>query len=237
MIRATDTAALRTMLHAGEASFAVGVPGIIAEFHWTDGDPLEADDGALALATARGGIRVAPRGNERVHEHRGAPAAHQHEGSAQPAGTWCYWLPEPEARIAPAAGLVELGPDADAIRPADRDDPLFDLGFALGHVRACVRSAEPSLLDTLRRHAGADLLAPGNPAMSAIKSAAPHRVFMTCMTRIEVYQPIPSRARGERTPDGPHTHVLPAFRNQADPLAAQLPAQARAVLTVYPRGN
>ena len=43
--------------------------------------------------------------------------------------------------------------------------------------------------------------------MGLILAANPHRVFISRLGRIEVYQPIPP-ASG-RSPDGPHTHVLP----------------------------
>jgi hypothetical protein len=43
--------------------------------------------------------------------------------------------------------------------------------------------------------------------MGLILGANPHRVFISRLGRIEVYQPIPP-ASG-RSPEGPHTHVLP----------------------------
>jgi hypothetical protein len=56
-------------------------------------------------------------------------------------------------------------------------------------------------------HAGRPLFEPGNPTMSVILDANPHRVFVSRVGRIEVFQPIPP-ADG-KSPDGPHTHVLP----------------------------
>ena len=43
--------------------------------------------------------------------------------------------------------------------------------------------------------------------MGVILAANPHRVFVSRLGRVEVYQPIPP-ADGE-SPEGPHTHVLP----------------------------
>ena len=40
-----------------------------------------------------------------------------------------------------------------------------------------------------------------------ILAANPHRVFISRLGRIEVYQPIPPPSG--RSPEGPHTHVLP----------------------------
>jgi hypothetical protein len=48
---------------------------------------------------------------------------------------------------------------------------------------------------------------PGNPAMAMILAANPHRVFISRLGRIEVYQPIPPPSG--KSPEGPHTHVLP----------------------------
>ena len=40
-----------------------------------------------------------------------------------------------------------------------------------------------------------------------ILAANPHRVFISRLGRIEVYQPIPPPSG--KSPEGPHTHVLP----------------------------
>ncbi len=45
------------------------------------------------------------------------------------------------------------------------------------------------------------------PAMAMILAANPHRVFLSRLGRIEVYQPIPPPSG--KSPQGPHTHVLP----------------------------
>ena len=43
--------------------------------------------------------------------------------------------------------------------------------------------------------------------MGIILHANPHRVFISRLGRIEVYQPIPPPSG--KSPEGPHTHVLP----------------------------
>jgi hypothetical protein len=43
--------------------------------------------------------------------------------------------------------------------------------------------------------------------MAMILAANPHRVFISRLGRIEVYQPIPPPSG--KSPEGPHTHVLP----------------------------
>ncbi len=57
--------------------------------------------------------------------------------------------------------------------------------------------------------------------MGAIVAAGPHRVFLARFGRCEVYQPIPP-ADG-RSPEGPHTHVLPQLLRSGRTHAATEP--------------
>jgi hypothetical protein len=102
--------------------------------------------------------------------------------------------------------LTAIGPDREAPREEDRDSVLFDLGLGALHADFCVRVSDV-LASDLREHAGRDVFEPGNPAMGMILAANPHRVFISRLGRIEVYQPIPPPSG--KSPEGPHTHVLP----------------------------
>jgi hypothetical protein len=84
---------------------------------------------------------------------------------------------------------------------------LFDLGLGALQADFCVRLGDPDTVAQLRQHAGRSLFEAGNPAMGVILEANPHRVFLSRLGRIEVYQPIPP-ASG-KSPEGPHTHILP----------------------------
>ncbi|MEM8775588.1 MAG: hypothetical protein AAGF53_11185, partial [Pseudomonadota bacterium] len=53
------------------------------------------------------------------------------------------------------------------------------------------------------------LMEHGNPTMGAILEAHPHRVALTRLGRVEVYQMIGGPDTGGKSPEGPHTHVLP----------------------------
>lgn len=101
--------------------------------------------------------------------------------------------------------LTELGPDRAALRPADRDSVLFDMGLRTLQVDICIRTSDHGLIEILRSVEGRSLFE--GPAMGAIIAAGPHRVFIARAGRCEVYQPIPP-ADG-RSPQGPHTHLLP----------------------------
>jgi hypothetical protein len=103
--------------------------------------------------------------------------------------------------------LTEIGPDAGALRPEDRSGILFDLGLGLLQVDAFVRTADPSVASALRRHVGKSVFAADSGAMAIILEASPHRVFASSVGRVEVFQPIPPP--DGKSPNGPHTHVLP----------------------------
>jgi hypothetical protein len=103
--------------------------------------------------------------------------------------------------------LTELAPDADALRNEDRAAILFDLGLGARQVDVCVRVSDADVAERLRVHAGQSVFAPGNPAMGVILAASPPRVFVSRLGRAEVFAPIPP-AHG-KSPEGPHTHVLP----------------------------
>jgi len=88
----------------------------------------------------------------------------------------------------------------DAVKLSPVDNGALQADF-------CVRIGDRNLTKRLREHAGRAVFEPGNPAMGMILAANPHRVFISRLGRIEVYQPIPP-ASG-KSPGGPHTHVLP----------------------------
>jgi hypothetical protein len=103
--------------------------------------------------------------------------------------------------------LTEIGPDAGALRPEDRSGVLFDLGLGLLQADAFVRATDSSVISALRRHLGKSVFAGDSGAMAVILEASPHRVFVSSVGRVEVFQPIPPP--DGKSPEGPHTHVLP----------------------------
>jgi hypothetical protein len=182
--------------------WSVGTFGAIAEF-MRDPDEL-ADvtrgEAEVSVATSRGAIRIGSREEMRLVASETASGE-----------SWSHrvalCLPEDQCAMSRRAVVSELGPDTAAIRPQDRDGVLFDLGLNALQVDVCVRSADDKTIARLRAGVGRPLFDPENPAMGAILEANPHRVFACGIGRIEVYQPIPS-ANG-RSPEGPHTHLLP----------------------------
>jgi hypothetical protein len=185
-----------------EASWSLGTFGAIAEFARDPDESVELSrtDADLAAVTARGGIRITPNEGLRLF----ASESTTRESWSQRVS---LCLPANRCAMNGRTALTALGPDAEALREQDREAVLFDLGLGTLQVDACVRVADRELTAELLPYAGRSLFEPGNPAMMIILAASPHRVFITRLGRIEVFQPIPP-ADG-KSPTGPHTHVLP----------------------------
>lgn len=194
---------LRAELQSWDAGWSIGSFGAIGEFHQDEGETLIVDEpDALTRATERGAIRIVPRADmQAVAYELLSPRPHR----------WSHGLalclPEASAPSAQRPVLTELGPDREAIRAADRDDILFDIGLAQPQIDFCIRTRDPELLGILRSCCGSVTFA--SEAGAAILSAHPHRVVTSRLGRAEVYQKIGGPDTGGVSPSGPHTHVLP----------------------------
>lgn len=190
-----------------QSGWSMGSFGAIAEFHQDLGEiPVIDDPANLTRATRRGGIRIRPSALAHV-----VPVAYEtlspkrHRWSQAMA----LCLPEAMARRSARQVLTEIGPDDEAIRGIDRTGIVFDMGLSLPQCDFCIRTSDPKLLAVLRSNLGLSVMDPGNGAMPAILSAHPHRVALTSIGRVEVYQKIGGPDTGGVSPAGPHTHVLP----------------------------
>lgn len=185
-----------------DTQWSLGTFGAIAEFARDRDEPvaLAASGDGVAAVTARGGIAI--RVCDDMMPFASESLAKQHWNHRV-----AMCLPEQACAMGRRAALTELGPDVDALREQDRDGVLFDLGLDAPQADLCVRVADPRLAEALRGHVGRAVFEPGNPAMGLILAASPHRVFISRIGRAEVYQPIPPH--DGKSPEGPHTHVLP----------------------------
>jgi hypothetical protein len=97
-----------------------------------------------------------------------------------------------------------------------------------------VRASRPELLTALRAGEGRSVFDMYNPATKAIFEASPHRVFVTRIGRAEVYQPVPP-ADG-KSPDGPHTHLLPKLlrSGRTHPATVPIPQGSVPCIHLYP---
>ncbi len=201
--------------------WSVGVQGAVAEFH-------RADE-AVALGE---GTAVTALGAIRIDAPDGAAAWRYRLDGSRTEIALC--LPDGEAALPRRAVLTELGPDRDALREEDRCAVLFDLGLDLPHVTACVRTTDTETLAALRDGAGRSLIADKNPLLRQLAGLSPHRVFISRIGRIEVYQPIP--APGGTSPTGPHTHLLTGNlrRGREAPAPTPWPAGFSACVMLHP---
>jgi hypothetical protein len=188
---------LRNQFAQPETSWAIGTWGAIAEFHRDAAEPV-ALSGSGAI-TARGGIDL-----------RIDPAVHAVAWERPSSGdSWAHGIALCLTAGASAMGgrtaITELGPDCEALQSANCSEVLFDLGIGAPHCDVYVRTADAALLRVLRAATGRSVLTAG--LLNEIGAMSPTRVFMSKLGRVEVCTPIPT-ADG-RTPDGPHTHVLP----------------------------
>jgi hypothetical protein len=212
------------------AQWSAGTYGAIAEF---SRDPIEPADVVCAqfggaASTARGGIRV-----ELCKEIR----AVAYETTAKNRDQWGHAIAlclADDCAMGRRTTVHELGPDSAAIRPEDRDSILFDLRLGAAQVDVCVRASTPELLSALRAGEGRSLFDITSPATAAIFKASPHRVFVTRIGRAEVYQPIPP-ADG-KSPEGPHTHLLPKLlrSGRTHPATVPIPQDWIPCLHLYP---
>jgi hypothetical protein len=185
-----------------ETNWSLGTFGAIAEFMRCADEPVTLlhGDACITAVTARGGIRIEPRADVRLFASESTTRE-----------SWSHrvslCLPQADCAMNGRTVLTALGPDAQALREQDCQAMLFDLGLGALQADVCIRVADPDVTAELLSYTACSLFEPGNPAMNVIVANSPHRVFASRVGRIEVFQPIPP-ADG-RSPDGPHTHVLP----------------------------
>jgi hypothetical protein len=193
---------LRREIANSDTQWSVGTFGAIAEFSRDRDEPvaLQQSDHAVSAVTARGGIAIA-------HTARTRPFASESITKTGWSQRIALCLPADDCAMNRRTVLTELGADPEALRPQDRESILFDLGLGALQADFCVRIGDRDIIAQLRRHVGRAVFEPDNPAMAVILAANPPRVFISRIGRVEVYQPIPP-ATG-KSPEGPHTHVLP----------------------------
>lgn len=179
------------------ASVAIGTFGAIAEFHRNTDEPIELS--ARSAISARGGIRIDVERIERV-------IAWERPSSGD---AWTHGIALCISRAGCAMNgrvvITELGRDSEALREEDRDAVLFDLGIGAAHCDIMVRTTDSAIVRVLRAGAGKALAA--TTLMQELPAMSPARVFASRLGRVEVFAPIPKP--DGKTPDGPHTHLLP----------------------------
>lgn len=193
-------------------AWSMGSFGAIAEFHHVAGDPApRLLDGGIV--TDRGGLRLTDMDAIRpVAWEALSPRPHRWQQGVS------LCVEAAQAAMAQRKVLTEIGPDPDSLRQQDCGAILFDMGLDQPQVDFCIRTADPDLIALLRAEAGKPVTDHDSRAMPAILKTHPHRVALTRIGRVEVFQKIGGPDTGGVSPVGPHTHVLPQpFGQYADP--------------------
>ena len=193
---------LSAQLADAETAWSVGSFGAIAEFMRDAGEAIsfQRTGGSISAVTARGGLRIAAQDKMR-------PVASESLTTQSWSHRVALCLPEDICAMDGRTVLTEIGPDTGALRTEDRAAVLFDLGLGTLQLNACIRTGDDEAIASLRMWTGRSLFELGSGAMTVILTANPHRVFISHLGRVEVFQPIP--APDGKSPEGPHTHVLP----------------------------
>jgi hypothetical protein len=205
---------VRRHLAAPANGWSVGTRGTIAEFQYDAGEPgLAVDSDGLGVSSRRGSLRIRDLQEASIFAFAGEDGRAREIAFCSP------------RRRAGRSVVTSLS------------DTVFDLGIGAPHVDMLVRvpAEDGATLRALRAGLGRPLLEPGNPAGPAIAQASPTRIFVSALATIEVHQPIPPP--GGRSPEGPHTHLLPRYLQEGCPHrpGSPLPAGLYCGLTLYPR--
>jgi hypothetical protein len=202
--------------HLAEAAngWSVGTWGAIGEFQYDPDEPgLALDLVTLSVTSLRGALHIGDLSD------------------AQP-----FALADDTGRTREIA-FCSPQPGSRRTTIHEVDETTFDLGIGAPHVDMMVRLRcdDAATRAALREGAGRPLLAPGNPAGPAIARSSPTRVFVSALARLEVHQPIPPP--GGRSPEGPHSHLLPKYlqEGRAHAPGSPLPAGLYCGLSLYPR--
>lgn len=222
-----------------ESSWSMGSYGAVAEFYQDAGEVIDTDSSNdLIRLTPRGGIRID------LQEDFGICAYENTSNHSTARQHIALCLPEESSRMSGNEVLTEFGQDVSALGADDRDALLFDLGVsALGsgcfQTDFCIRTDDHDLIGFLRGHCGTNIFTHGSPVFARLLEAQPQRVVITRLGRLEVYQPIGGEHTDDKTPEGPHTHLLPDLLSLNLTHPAEVPIKGGWVpcAFLYPNGH
>ncbi|MEM6663232.1 MAG: DUF1289 domain-containing protein [Pseudomonadota bacterium] len=136
-------------------------------------------------------------------------------------------------RLPLSEGIADLGPD-NGLLP-DPEGRLYDLGLGRKDARFCVRVANGMAKRALEQADGLTLMQSLSQIAPPLIAESPTRVVETALGRIEVQGQIPPP--GARSPEGPHTHLLPDHlaTGRSLPVGMELPRSYLPGAIFYPR--
>jgi hypothetical protein len=211
--------------------WSIGTFGAIGEFARDPEEPIQrsVEPNELKIISSRGAMRVEPCAGLQAVAYDTLSADGETWGVAV---AFCLAAKEEAAQ-----GVVHrLGADREALRAQEQNGILFDLGIGMGHVRMCVRAMDRALIQALDAIEGRALLSvQGKAAGELIRETSPVRVMLSPIGRIEVYASIPPP--NGKSPNGPHTHLLPKLiaSRRTHSANAPIPAGQQPVLMLHPQ--
>ena len=217
---------LQSLLADSRVGWSVGRTGAIAEFYWDAGEPVSQD--VQSIITSRGALEV--RAFDQAGARLFAGESLTHEGRS-----WSQWLslclPKVRSGMRASAVIAAIGRDGSALRPPAPHAVLFDLGIGGPFFQVGVLAESPELIAELHSGVGEPLLNNASLVRSLV-ALSPTRVFESKLARIEVAQPI--AMTGGRSPEGPHTHLLPDLLQGDGADSPSAPAGWVAQVVAYP---
>lgn len=194
---------IRDTLRLGGGTWTMGCYGAVAEFcvGVEEAVSFQESESHVVAETARGAIRLQVGPQVYVLALAAGDASARRE-------LVVLAVPRSRQQLSAPAGLRALGPDRESIKISSRGDLLCDLGVGIGLTQFCIRTSDRSLAQNLEENAGRDWSEALRVLGPSILEVSPDRVVCGPLGRIEVFTPIPPP--GGRSPDGPHTHLLPA---------------------------
>lgn len=166
-----------------DAQWSMGAFGAIEGFAAAADEPTTVIDrpGSQAVVSDRGGLRLddvpglVPVAFEMLSPDR---------DMWNHAVALC--LPIGKAAWTGPATIMELGPDADALRAEDRGLLLFDLGLPTQQARICLRTGDPGLIATARRAVGTTFATAAPAWLPLLRQGRHQRIVLSRIGRIEV---------------------------------------------------
>lgn len=208
----------------GSGTWVTGVPGAVAEFPCGNGRQIDVHvEGEALIARAPDAVlrlRIGPK---------------LRAFTAGESGPVVLGLPRGRAAMPVNSTVEALGADTDAVDTLHRQHQLFDFGVGRVSSRFCIRTDDKELIALMFANSGKHWSEVMPTAGMKILSVGPNRVVESAAARIEVFAPIP--LPGGDSPDGAHTHFLPAYLASGEEIAKglALPDFALPAAVFYPK--
>lgn len=203
-------------LEQGQGTWVMGVVGAVAEFTAPYGAKIAVvvQDHNLVARTQNGAMRMKLGDDIR--------ALTFDPPGLDRAPRIVLAVKRERGRLPVADGVTDVGEDTNALL-GECGTRLFDLGLSRKEARFCLRLGDSPARTALENAARLSFLQALPQIGPTLVAESPTRVIETALGRVEVQGKIPPP--DARSPDGPHTHLLPDHlaTNRSLPVGMELP--------------